>query len=166
MSITVDVDNNSVVNNIQSALIRVPCFIVGMTIGQACKEGKSIHSVWLLLLALIGIMFSKVFSFEGGTIWMIIPFFIYLVIILLKWLNSVTLIDKILLFLGGISLESYLINISLNSLLGTIIRDYGNSRLFYGNYFQYSVVIVLGLFAAFYINKLSLIISERLKTQK
>lgn len=147
--------NDNILQNIQGALSRVPSFLIGMAIGQECQEKKQISSLWLFLLFLTGYFFMKTLPHGECAIWMVIPLMLYIIIVALKWTEQFLWIDKILIFMGTISLESYLMNISLNSLLKELISRYGNSNIFYGHYLQYSIVIFIGISVAYYINKFS-----------
>lgn len=147
---------NSVLSNIQFAFQRVPSYLVGMAIGEYCKSPGSSTPNNLII---------KMFVFGGGGyllchylwpkiffLWILVPI---VVIILTKFIDINPPISTILNPLGKISLESYLTNISINKLLVILIPYYINSKLFYGRYLEYSVVVILGLLTAVIINKIS-----------
>ena len=152
--------NTSINYNIQFVLSRVPSFVIGMALGQMCQESKSVSSFWLIILALCGLLFMKYLPQGTCAIWMEMPLLLFLIDVVLKCSEKVGWLDKALVFMGGISLESYLMNISLNSLLGAVIKEYGSSAIFYGRYLQYSIVIFIGTIAAFYVNRFVKSITE------
>lgn len=155
------VSHTNVIQNIQFAFGRIPSFLIGMAIAYACKDKKTVSVIWLLVLAITGIVLAKVFSLGFLTAWMIIPFIMWLFVVLIN-LTVKTWINKALLFLGGISLESYLTNISINSVLGAVIPEHLYATIFYGKYLQYAIVIAAGLVLAHYIKKSSANIIEKL----
>ena len=138
--------SNSILYNIQWAFNRVPCFILGITIGCSCKDGKQIIALQVLLFSLVSVVTSM---FIG--VWncgcLIVPVMLYIFIFLIKLMEE-TWIVKSFKFLGTISLESYLTNITLKSILVLFIPAYFTSPFLYGHYLDYTVVIVTGLFLA------------------
>lgn len=64
-------------------------------------------------------------------------------------------IGKIMVLMGKISLESYLLNISINALLTVLIsqNSLSESPLLFGNYLQYAIVIIIGALLAFVSNR-------------
>lgn len=149
-----EISHTNVVQNMQFAFGRVPCFLMGMAVAQACLEKKTVPVIWLLALAIAGVVLAKVFTLGFGTAWMVIPLEMWLFIVLLNMIGN-TLIDRVLLFLGGISLESYLTNISINRALSAVIPEQLYATIFYGKYLQYTIVIVAGLVLAYYVKKCS-----------
>lgn len=151
--------HTNVIHNMQFAFGRVPSFLIGMAVAQNCMEKKNISIIWLLVLAIAGVLLAKLFTLGYGTAWMIIPLVIWLFVVLLN-ISGHTWIDNALLFLGGISLESYLTNISINSALSVAIPEQLYSSVFYWQYLQYTIVIVMGLVLAYSVKKLSCRIIE------
>lgn len=148
-----DHSSNSLLHNIQWAFNRVPNFILGIAIGCSCKNSKKITASQVLLFSFVSIVISVSIGVWKCT-WLIIPIMLYLFTFLIK-LSEKTWIDKCLKFLGKISLESYLTNITLKSILGTLIPAYFTSLVFYGHYFDYSIVVVVGLLLAKIIHDIS-----------
>ena len=155
------VSHTNVVQNMQFACGRMPSFMMGMAVAQECMDKNKVSVIWLLALAIAGVVLAKFFSLGFGTAWMIIPLMMWLFVVLLN-LAETTWLDIALLFLGGISLESYLTNISINSALSAVIPDQLYSTVFYGKYLQYAIVVVAGLVLAYYIKKWSGVIIEKL----
>ena len=153
-----DHSSDSILYNMQWAFNRVPSFILGITIGSSCKNGKQIPPSQILLFSLSGIIMSVSIG-VWKCLWLIIPTILYFLIILIKLLEN-TRIDNGLKFLGEISLESYLTNITLKLILGALIPSYFSSPVFIGHYLDYAAVIVLGIFIAKKIH----IISKKITT--
>lgn len=151
----VSASNTNVIHNIQNAFSRVPCFILGMVVAQNCMDNIKISPVWLLVLAALGFLLRKIAGLDSGMEWTLVPIIIYIVLIIMNALNKVGLIDGILRFLGKISLESYLTNITINSALVAFIPTYISSPLFYGRWIEYTIVIVIGLMAAYGVHQLN-----------
>lgn len=146
-----DNSSTSILHNIQWAFNRVPCFIIGVTIGRSCKEGKQLLVSQVLLYGFVCIVSSTFIDIWKST-WLIVPFMLYICVLLIKLIEN-SWLDNSLKFLGTISLESYLTNISLKSLLGMLIPAYIYTPLFYGRYIEYTIVIVVGLLLAKYIHQ-------------
>lgn len=147
---------NIVLSNVQFAFQRVPSYLIGMAIGEYCKNSE---------LSTCNKLIIKMFIFGGGgyllchylwpeifLLWILVPI---VVIVLTKFIDVNPSILTILNPLGKISLESYLTNISINKLLVILIPHYINSKLFYGRYLEYSVVVIIGLLTAVIVNKIS-----------
>lgn len=142
--------NSNIIYNIQFVLIRIPSFILGMYFAPYIKLGQKL-SIWfltiLMVAALIILYVSKhlVYSY----LCFIIPF-----IVVFIWLiEHYHFIRKPLRFFGDISLESYLFNISLPSLVIIVFDQLNltNSQ----NIIMYMAVFVLGTGLSYYTNKLS-----------
>lgn len=88
-------------------------------------------------------------------LWLSIPLMLIILSRFVTQFESVNWINSSLLFMGRISLESYLMNISLNALLTTLIIKYGLSEctIIYGNWLQYTIVIVFGISIAYLVNR-------------
>ncbi len=155
-------NSHNVLNNIQFAFSRVPAFILGMAVRKACKEKKTVSVVWLVALAMVGLTLAMIFRLGYGTAWMIIPLMLYVIDVIFEKTRNLSWIESSMTFLGRISLESYLTNIALGSLLSALIPVYISSPMFYGKYLQYSIVIVAGLLLAQAINRLSVKWTEKL----
>lgn len=148
-----DHSSNSILHNIQWAFNQVPNFILGITIGSSCQNSKQIQASQILLFSIVSIVISVSIGVWKST-WLIVPIMLYFFIFLIK-LSEKTWIDKSLKFLGKISLESYLTNITLKSILGVLIPAYFTSSIFYGHYLDYAIVIVAGLLLAKFIHDIS-----------
>ena len=156
-----DQSSTSVPYNIQRAFSRAPSFIVGLTIGRSCKEGKQITVKEMAILVIVSTITSVILGF-WKCIWLIVPVLIYIITPLIRWSKG-SWGDKSLKFLGKISLESYLTNISLNGILIVLIPTYIASPVFYGRYLEYTIVVVAGLLLAYIINNVAQRIIKRLQ---
>lgn len=149
----VNPSSTNILYNIQFVLNRIPNFIIGLAFGSYCKEGKLIAPQYILLLFCLCMITSKFIGLWKCP-WIFVPILLYIFILLIKLLEN-SWIDKCIKFLGQISLESYLTNITLKSILAALIPTYISSPIFYGKYLEYSVIIVAGLLLAYYVNKIA-----------
>jgi len=126
-----------------------------MAVAKDCMEMKSINPLWLFVMAGIGAgcyvgLHLNLFSLS----WAFVPALLYTLIVLMR-LMSFPIHDRVLDFLGDISLESYLTNVTLGTIFVTLIPAYINSPLFYGRYLEYFLTVVLGLLLSVCVNKAS-----------
>ena len=155
-----DHSSTSILHNTQWAFGRVPSLILGMAIGSSCKANKQLPLPQVLLFCFVSFVMS-VFIGAWKCQWLIVPIIAYIFIFLLK-LTKDSWIDKSLKLLGAISLESYLTNITLNSLLRALAPAYFTSPVFYGHYLEYTVVIVAGLLLAYYVHNVAQVTISKL----
>ena len=155
-SISIDNQSNtSVWNNIQDAFGRAPSFIIGMAIAKECIDKNQINLLAPIGLFVLYFPLHRLFS-KAPLTWLFVPTILLFLIWTIQLLVKVKWIERFLSFMGNISLESYLINISLNALLSTLITYYYfSSSVLYGKYLQYSIVIVIGTLLAYFVNKFS-----------
>lgn len=160
---SINVDSGTcgnVIENIQSALQRVPSYFLGMVFGKLSKDKCNINESYLKTCIIgggilyLGCYFLLRKIFVG---WMVVPLLIF---IMGELLDSFPLLSKVLTPLGRISLESYLANIYINHILCVIIPSQIDYEIFYGRYLEYSIVMVLGLAIAFPVNRMSAKIIE------
>ena len=99
---------NSVISNIQFVTVRATCFVMGMGMGQAIKEKKTINLLWILLLAVNGLLIVAL------TRHLVYGYFFFTLplLVLFCWLieHGGDWLSKSVRFMGEISLESYLLN--------------------------------------------------------
>ena len=149
-----DNSDTSVLHNVQWAFSRAPGFILGMAVAQGCKDRKTVTAAWPILLALLYYPVRLLVPTCDGR-WLVAPLIASSFIVVIKMLRSVGFVDRFLTFMGNISLESYLTNISLNTLLVFLIPAFISSPIFWGRILEYSFVIVGGILAAYAVNVLS-----------
>lgn len=146
--------NTDIGKNIIFALQRVPCFILGMALGKDCQTHKHYSLAWLfILMGIFGL--CELFSINSGVNWIITPIIIIIALFFIRKASYLSLINSAFEWLGKISLDSYLSNITLNNVLMTIIPAYISSCIFYGRYCEYSIVMILGIFFAYLTNKIT-----------
>ena len=155
-----DQSSTSVPYNIQSAFSRTPSFIIGLTIGPSCKEGEQLTVTKMAIFIFVSIISSIILGF-WKCLCLIVPILLYILTPLIRWSKG-SWIDKSLHFLGKISLESYLTNITLNGILIVLIPAYITSPVFYGRYIEYSIVVVVGVLLAYVIYNASQRVVKRL----
>lgn len=144
--------NNDVIHNIQWVFQRISPFILGMLLAKDCKDGRSI-SIWWIIAVTAVYLGSRILGLDELS-WLLVPLFIFSSLLICQLAMKSNAINSAITFMGVISLESYLLNISLNKVFG-IIAGYIDSPIFYGRYLEYSMVIILGIILAYFANKLS-----------
>lgn len=131
---------NNVISNIQFVTVRATCFVMGMGMGQAIKEKKTINLMWILLLAVNGLLIVAL------TRHLVYGYFFFTLPLLLLscWLveHSGDLLSKSTGFMGKISLESYLLNGSLPKMAIVLFTVLGLS--IGNNVFPYLIACILG----------------------
>ena len=151
--------NTDVMHNFQWALQRIPPFILGITLAKDCKEGRPI-SIWWIIAVTAAYLGIRILDLDELS-WLLVPLFIYSLLLLCQLAKKSNTIYSAITFMGVISLESYLLNISLNKVLGIMAGNI-DTPIFNGRYLEYSVVIILGIILAFYVNKLSQLITRQI----
>ena len=63
---------------------------------------------------------------------------------------------------GGASLESYVTNIQTKAIMPSIMSSFSDTPLLSGHYFEYTLVIILGLLLTYYSHNLSKIITQKI----
>ena len=143
---------NSVFHYIANAIKRPPAFFIGIAIAPLVKKGIKVNLPLLLLLSTLLFICGTIALPLGFCKWlMILP-----IALILAWIiDKVHSLRALLVFLGTISLESYLTNITLGDILNHkswIIYGYDLS---YGHYLEYIVVIFVGVLLAWVFNNIS-----------
>ena len=136
---------NDIVRNIQFVTLRVPIFILGIIIAPYVKNGYRINTFSMCFIVLVGLLLWHFCSFSlGGGLAIIC-----LLGTIIAFICKCKFINKILLFMGKMSLESYLTNIYLGHIIMTsdaITLSGGVKSL---------IVIVIGILTAYIFHKLS-----------
>lgn len=146
-------DTCTVFSNIQFALARIPTFIFGLYMGTYVANGFKVRhpfkiTIFILALALLLKLLLPSISL---TVFGSIPI-LMLLCAFFEW-NKIQLFNTVSVFLGTISLESYLFNGVLPYFFVNSIFSRCNSNLFYNNYLSYSLVIIIGTFLSYLIHK-------------
>lgn len=131
---------NSVISNIQFVTVRATCFVMGMGMGQAIKEKKTINLMWILLLAVNGLLIVAL------TRHLVYGYFFFTLplLVLFCWLieHGGDWLSKSVRFMGEISLESYLLNGFLPKMVIVLFTVLGLS--IGNNVFPYLIACILG----------------------
>lgn len=143
----------SVWGNIQYVVCRIPGFIMGMWLAPNIMNGKELKYP----LVNVGIstalyVIFKLIHIEGAcfTIAPLVMIFIFII----RFAGKTVI--RIINFMGAISLESYLLNVTLPFfILRRLEWTIGKVNLGFGNYLPYLSVVVLGTLLAYSVNKLS-----------
>lgn len=155
----------NIIDNIQLAFRRIPCFLVGLCIGPYCKRGIKI-SWWVLPASFVIYFVLSRISFldEVYFAWILsIPFTMMSIAFLqLAERYKIACIDKVLNWFGERSIESYLTNVFLTYFLRYVPWDSYGTNLNYGNYLSYSIVLVFGVIMTGITHKLSKYVIARI----
>lgn len=155
-------DNTSILYNIKWAFKRFPGFLLGMYLAPYILSKKKIHIVKLLGMTAIGfLLFNTVFSSVYGW-WLYVPLICLVCSYFVKLLLDETVINSFLKWMGGASLESYVTNIQTKAIMPSIMSSFSDKPLLYGHYFDYTLVIILGLFLTYYCHNLSKLIAQKI----
>ena len=150
--------NDDVMHNILWVLPKVPSFILGMTLAKDCKEGKSISILWIITMTFFYVLSS--FWGHQELSWLLMPLIIYSLLYLCQFIKNCDFFYSSITFMGAISLESYLLNISLNKIV-SIFTGNIDSPILYGRYLEYCMVIIFGIILAYYVNRLSQLVHKQ-----
>lgn len=135
----IHIDNN-IVQNIQFVFARIPIFLLGLGIAPWIKEGVAINLLTIISFTVISLLLWHFLGLQSvGSI----PLLIMLGC-LLDLECKLTAFSVFFTFMGKISLESYLTNIYL----GSMMRNVNHMG-------KYLIIILLGIFLAFIFHKLS-----------
>ena len=142
--------------NVSAAVQRVPSFITGYWMGKLIKDEIEVKS-WVLFVvpvvvfALLFVSPIKIYCF-----WLLMfPMIVCLLWILEGRSKGKRCFVAICMFMGTITLESYLTNGYMATLLKHVNWTIGGIDLNYGNYAFYAAVLVVGLLWAVEAHRLS-----------
>lgn len=151
--------------NLQWAFGRVPSFIIGMAMAPLIKRDVKFNIFALIIIPLflyvgIHLLIDK----NAPTQWCLVLPVLSVFIVFISRIDESSPIYNFISWMGIVSLESYLANIYLCGFLRNTLQPLRNSNvLFAGGYFEYSMVILLGLLFSLIINKISKIIVKRIE---
>ncbi len=135
-----------IANNVGFAISRVPCFVVGYWLGRMIQDGYKLN-FWVAFFAPV-LLFVSLYLYPGNIycFWILMFPLMQLLICFFDYkYKAVKWFDTVCLFMGTITLESYL----TNGFSATIIRDINwmidGVNFNYGNYVHYTCVLVFGL---------------------
>ena len=152
-------DRNSVYHYVANAIKRSPAFFIGIAIVPLVKKEVEVNLPFLLCVSTIVFAIAYFALPLGFCKWlMILPVALVMALII----DKVSFIRTPLTFLGSISLESYLTNITLGDILNHKTWVICGYDLSYGHYLEYTVVLFVGVILAWAFNNLSSKILSRL----
>lgn len=148
-------DRLSIIGNIRFCLCRVPSYILGFFLAPYIMRSHKLNrplllSVLLMVLAICVKYFAPINVCVAGLL--VLPASIIISQCLVrspKWLVSA------FSFMGVISLESYLLNVSLPRITSLYNWHLGSVDLSYGNYFMYLLTVMISIFVALAVNRIS-----------
>jgi len=144
--------NDCVLHNVRHVLYRLPAFFIGFMLAPLSKEGKNVSLLLVVVFPLIVVVIERLLNFGYWPGMLVLP----LVYVLCVFLTAAgTKIKKTLEFFGKISLESYLFNVSLPSLIILSLPSLYNSPWNKGGFLYYFMVVVVGTLLSYIVNKLS-----------
>ncbi len=147
-----DVEYRGLIYNVQFALSRVPSFIVGMAIAPYVASSFQLKRPVLLSLFIVAIALALKFVVPSIAIscFCIIP----LVMLCAKFLSyDFKIINHIANFMGQISLESYLFNVTLPLFFTLSTWECMGVCLSYGNYLPYVLVVAVGTILSYIVHR-------------
>lgn len=145
----------SLLGNFQFVTVRIPSFIAGLWIARYVKSGKNVsiiaavatNVVFLSLLCIVKVLHLPI----ATSFFAMVPL-VCLLTILCEMLSK-SLLHNAVLFMGHISLESYMFNVTLHFFLPLINWKIANVDIGYGNYIPYLCVLIVGTVAAYALNR-------------
>lgn len=142
---------NNIMGNIQFVAVRATCFVLGMSLGQFIKKNSTISMGWLIGMTLVGFLAIVVTSH------LVYGYFFFTLPLLSVFCCMIDRCSKWLInffyFMGGISLESYILNGSLPKLLILTFITLDIPTI--NNLFPYAVACILGTFLAYIFHRIS-----------
>lgn len=148
---------HEILRNMQGAFGRVPSFIIGMAIAPLVKCGTKVNVWWLTLLPLI--IYVLVHALMGGNMpeaWSLVLPIVVLLTVVLEKVSTTGLAYRFATWMGVISLESYLANIYLPSVVRyTLMPLRTDLPIFTGGYMEYAMIAVLGTLLAWGVSAIS-----------
>lgn len=166
---SVNVDNIrgvwvDVISNMQWAFQRVISFVIGMYLAPMVREGRSIVS-WLAVVAISLVAYIAVHFFINKDLfamWMLVPAVSIVFALIFEHAHTYRWALRFLAWMGMVSLESYLANIYLQSVISDASAKFLPQTLQHGHYLEYCLVIVCGLILSLVVNKVSARITKTL----
>ena len=138
-------------DNIQFVTFRLPAFFIGYMLAPYAKEGKSVSLVWMLIIPLIVVAAMRFLHFGYWPGFLVLPLVVVSCCILR---HAGFVAGKTLSFFGKISLESYLFNTTIGSVLIFLFPKVHGSYLNYNGYLHYVAILIIGTLLAFCVNKI------------
>lgn len=146
-------------NNIAFVIQRLPSFFIGYGIAPMILSGKNIN-IYVALLGVIGVFAIIKLCFPAGTYWEWLA--IYPILVVAVYAFRCKPLRRMCTFMGKISWESYLANVSMMLFIGCLPWEH-IPTLNYGNYLRYAIVVVGSIVAAWVVHRIwcNIILAKR-----
>lgn len=143
--------------NLQWAFGRVPSFVIGMAIAPLAQRGVRVNALSCVILPLfLYIVIHILISREAPTQWCLVPPILVVFLLFLNLLSNIKSVFSFISWMGTVSLESYLANIYLCSLMKNHVISLRNSySVLIGGYVEYTIIILFGVFLAWIVSTVS-----------
>lgn len=138
-------------DNIQFVTFRLPAFFIGYMLAPYAKEDKSVSLVWMLIIPLIVVAAMRFLHFGYWPGFLVLPLVVFSCCILR---HTGCVARKTLSFFGKISLESYLFNTTIGSVLIFLFPKIHESYLNNNGYLHYVAILIIGTLLAYSVNKI------------
>ena len=145
----------SLLVNSQFVVVRLPSFITGMWIAKYVKNGLALRTTTIVIMVIAFI--SLIIVFKVLHIPLATSFFatiplVSLMLLLCNCLRSGR-VHNALMFMGNISLESYIFNVTLHFFIPYISWDIADYNISYGNYIPYLSILIVGTALSYVLNR-------------
>lgn len=142
---------NSIVKNIQFVAVRATCFVLGMALGQNIKENKRISVMWLIIAVVVGgAAVALTRHLVYGYFFFTLPLLYIFCFIIKKCLIG---LRQCINFMGKISLESYIFNGFLPTLLISAFLTLNIPTA--NNFYPYIVACAIGTILSYVFHRIS-----------
>ena len=126
-------------DNIKFVTFRLPAFFIGYMLAPYAKEEKSVSLVWMLIIPLIVVATMRFLHFGYWPGFLVLPLVVFSCCILR---HAGFVAGNTLAFFGKISLESYLFNTTIGSVLIFLFPKIHESYLNYNGYLHYVAILI------------------------
>lgn len=137
-------------DNMQFVAFRLPSFFIGYMLAPFAKDGKSVSLIWMVMIPLIIVATMRFLHFGYWPGFLVLPLVVFSSYILK---HAGCLGYEILSFFGQISLESYLFNTTIGSVLIFLFPRIHESCLNNNGYLHYVAILIIGTLLAFSVRK-------------
>ena len=143
---------SNIICNVVYIMPKIPAFLLGISLAGYVKQEKSFSLWWLILLFILALATLYATKHLVYTyVFFLFPLFYVLLLLIEK---GIVILNKVLRFMGGISLESYLCNTMLPILLIPLCRSMGMLSTGLGQCLFYALLILIGTYLSTIIHKL------------
>lgn len=137
-------------DNMQFVAFRLPSFFIGYMLAPFAKDGKSVSLIWMVMIPLIIVATMRFLHFGYWPGFLVLPLVVFSSYILR---HAGCFVFEILSFFGKISLESYLFNTTIGSVLIFLFPRIHESCLNNNGYLHYAAILIIGTLLAFSVSK-------------